>query len=143
LGHLLAVASLVLEFGGDRDEAVAALLHDAIEDGENPGRVRRQIAERFGKRVLAIVEGCTDTDVKPKPKWRPRKDAYLAHFAEVPRSVALVAAADKLHNLRSILADYGQLGQMPWPRFKGRPPALVRELMETIAALEREVRRTE
>src|SRR5512135_2414132 len=78
ISHLLAVTAIVIENNGTEDEAIAALLHDAIEDaGGDP--VRRVIRERFGNEVLDIVEGLTDTDQTPKPPWRARNAAYLAH----------------------------------------------------------------
>src|SRR5438045_2699042 len=78
VAHLLSVAALVLEDGGDEDEAIAALLHDAVED-QGGAEMRSEVAERFGERVATIVDGCTDTDVTPKPPWRARKVAYIAH----------------------------------------------------------------
>ena len=116
LAHLLAVTALVLEHGGDEDQAVAALLHDAIEDA---GADVRPLVARFGSRVAAIVEGCTDTDVKPKPPYRARKEAYLAHLAEAPPDVILVSMADKLANVRSIITDYRAIGDRLWERFNG------------------------
>jgi GTP pyrophosphokinase len=118
VAHLLAVASLVLEHGGDEEEAIAALLHDSIEDigGES---LRREIRERFGERVLGIVEACTDSDTKPKPPWKERKDAYVGRLPDATASVRLVIAADKLHNVRSILLDHKRLGDRLWQRFRG------------------------
>src|ERR1700677_4197364 len=110
VAHLLAVASLVLEHGGDEDEAIAALLHDAIED-QGGQATRQQIAERFGARVARIVEGATEGDLQPKPPWRERKEAHLTRLLEADRSVQLVVAADKLHNVRSLILDYGRLGE--------------------------------
>jgi GTP pyrophosphokinase len=116
LAHLLAVAALVLEDGGNEDEAIAALLHDVIEDqGVRP----QEIEERFGARVARIVQGCSDTDQMPKPPWRQRKERYLAHLDQAPPDVLRVSAADKLHNLRCIVADYRSLGEQVWKRFKG------------------------
>jgi GTP pyrophosphokinase len=119
VGHLLGVASLVIEDGGNEDEAIAALLHDAIED-QGGNRIRTQIRKRFGPRVTRIVDGCTDTDAVPKPPWRPRKEAYLRHLRRAPKSVLRVSLADKLHNARTILRDYRRIGNRLWPRFKGR-----------------------
>lgn len=104
VSHLLAVSSLALEHGASEDEAIAALLHDAVEDaGGRP--TLEMIRARFGAAVADIVEGCTDSYEEPKPEWRPRKEAYLAHVAQASRSVRLVSASDKLHNARSILSD--------------------------------------
>jgi (p)ppGpp synthase/HD superfamily hydrolase len=116
--HLLAVAAIVGENGGTEDEVVAALLHDSPED--RGGRERlKEIREHFGDRVAEIVNGCTDTYEDPKPEWRPRKEAYVAHATTAPTSVRLVSAADKLHNARSILADLRSLGDELWDRFTG------------------------
>lgn len=121
--HLLAVASIVGEAGGTEDQVIAALLHDAIEDciGEIPD-IREQIADRFGEAVLEIVEGCTDADTVPKPPWRPRKEAYLAHLrAQSPHAdVLLVSLADKIHNAGTILRDYREVGDEIWERFNGK-----------------------
>jgi GTP pyrophosphokinase len=118
ISHLLGVASIVLEHGGNEDEAIAALLHDAIED-QGGASTREEIRRRFGHTVVAIVDGCTDADVIPKPPWRMRKEAYIAHIAHATPSVRLVSAADKLHNARAILTDYRILGNALWRRFHG------------------------
>lgn len=118
LSHLLAVTAIVLECGGGEDEAIAALLHDAIEDQGGPA-TRDEIRRRFGEHVVAIVDGCTDAETVPKPPWRQRKEAYVAHVGDASPSVRLVSAADKLHNARSILVDYRQLGEALWDRFRG------------------------
>ena len=108
IAHLLAVCALVLEAGGDEDLAIAALLHDAVEDqgGESTLLIIRQ---RFGDRVADVVNGCTDTDETPKPPWKQRKQDYLDHLRGAPDDVRLVSAADKVHNARSILFDYRTL----------------------------------
>jgi len=118
VAHLLAVAAIVLEHGGGEDEAIAALLHDAVEDqGGQP--TRTEIERRFGRAVAEIVDGCTDADTIPKPPWRQRKEAYVAHVASASPSVRLVSAADKLHNARAIHGDYQQHGEALWSRFNG------------------------
>ena len=118
ISHLLAVTSIVIENGGSEDEVIAALLHDAIEDaGGDP--IRAAIRERFGENVLEIVEGLTDTDQTPKPPWRARKEAYIAHLGEAPSSVLLVSLADKIHNAGSILHDVRCEGDSVWSRFTG------------------------
>jgi GTP pyrophosphokinase len=118
IAHLLGVASIALEHGANEDEAIAALLHDAIED-QGGAPTREEIRRRFGDTVTAIVDGCTDTDITPKPPWRQRKEAYIAHISKASTSVLLVSASDKLHNARSILNDYRVLGDAVWERFKG------------------------
>jgi len=120
IAHLLAVASLVITHGGNEDEAIAGLLHDSVEDqGGQP--TLEMIRARFGEPVAAIVDGCTDTDVVPKPPWRERKERYLKHLASASRSVKLVAAADKLDNVRAIVADYRTHGAAIWSRFNAGP----------------------
>ena len=123
LAHLMAVASIVMEHGGTEDEAIAALLHDSIEDqAEHHGgadALRQDIVRRFGADVAAIVDGCTDAEIVPKPPWKERKEAYIAHIPHASASVRLVSCADKLHNARAILADYRAIGDKLWSRFKG------------------------
>jgi len=118
IAHLMAVAALVLEAGGDEDLAIAGLLHDVVEDcgGE---KMLQQVRRRFGARVATIVDGCTDTYVIPKPAWRDRKQAYLSRLKNEGSDTRLVSAADKLNNLRSILSDYRELGESVWSRFHG------------------------
>lgn len=119
ISHLMSVASLVLEAGGGEDEGVAALLHDVVEDcGGRP--VLEEIRQRFGDRVANIVEGCTDAYSIPKPPWKQRKLDYLEMLRRADEDVRLVSAADKLHNVRSILADYRREGDSVWDRFSGR-----------------------
>ena len=118
VAHILGVSSLALEYGADEDEAIAALLHDAAED-QGGREVLHEIGRRFGDKVAAIVEGCTDSLEEPKPPWRARKEAYLRHLSAAPESVQLVAACDKLYNARAILNDYRKLGEALWPRFAG------------------------
>jgi (p)ppGpp synthase/HD superfamily hydrolase len=116
VSHLLAVAAIVLEYGGVEDEAIAALLHDAIED-QGGVATRDVILSRFGEEVAAIVDGCTDADTLPKPPWRQRKDAYIAHIGCASPSIRLVSAADKLANARSLVKDYRQVGDNLWDKF--------------------------
>jgi len=119
VAHLLSVAGLVLEAGGDEDLAIAALLHDVVEDcGGAP--MLREIRRRFGKRVADVVDGCTDTDLDPKPPWRQRKEDYLKHLRTADADTRLVSAADKLHNVRSIVAAYREIGDRVWERFHGK-----------------------
>lgn len=118
VGHLLAVAGLVLAAGGSEDEAIAALLHDAPEDqGGEP--VLAEIRQRFGDEVAEAVAGCTDTMVEPKPEWRPRKEAYIGHLDQATSSARLVSLADKVDNARAIAMDLEQLGPVVWDRFRG------------------------
>jgi (p)ppGpp synthase/HD superfamily hydrolase len=159
LTHLLAVSSLVWEHGGDEEDAFAGLLHDAIEDTD---ATEADIEERFGPKVAAIVLACSDATVRPKPPWRERKEAYQAHLADpaTPTDALRVSAADKLHNARSMLRDYREVGDEMWARFHagvdlqlwnyGRlvdilqrryPGPLTDELTRTVEALRAEVAR--
>jgi GTP pyrophosphokinase len=118
ISHLMGVASIALEYGANEDEAIAALLHDAIED-QGGAATREEIRRRFGDTVTEIVNGCTDADTTPKPPWRQRKEAYIAHIPKASASVLLVSASDKLHNAWSVLKDYRLLGDTVWERFQG------------------------
>jgi (p)ppGpp synthase/HD superfamily hydrolase len=117
VAHLLAVTSLVLEDGGDEDEAIAALLHDAIEDHPRGGQTKAEIGRDFGPRVLRLVLATTDAETHPKPPWRERKERYLAHLTQAPPDELRVAVADKVHNARAILSDYRLVGEQLWERF--------------------------
>lgn len=136
LGHLLGVASITIDYGGSEDEAIGALLHDAIED---QGVTRDELAGLFGPEVADIVAGCSDTDVTPKPPWRARKEAYLHHLPQVSPSVRFVSCADKLHNVRALIEDYRGFGEELWPRFRGGREGTLwyyRALADTLLALE-------
>jgi (p)ppGpp synthase/HD superfamily hydrolase len=154
LSHLMAVASLVLEAGGDEDMAIAALLHDVVEDCGGMPRLR-EVRQQFGARVAKIVEGCTDSFGEPKPEWIERKKDYLREVKHADVETRLVSASDKLHNVRTILADYRQHGEVIWTRFSGkkegtlwyyralsneyqrrRPNRITRELAIAVADLE-------
>ncbi len=118
VSHLLAVSSLVLEHGGSEDQAIAALLHDAVEDqGGLP--TLDKIRDHFGDVIAEIVDHCTDAYEEPKPEWRIRKEEYIASIAEKPLDAVLVSCADKLHNARAILNDLRTLGDELWGRFTG------------------------
>lgn len=121
VSHLFSVCALVLEDGGDEEEAIAALLHDALED--HPEKVTRaDLESRFGSRVLHLVELCTDTppDYRggPKPPWAERKWAYVKRIRDEGYPLCRVALADKLHNTRAVVMDYRRFGDAIWPRFK-------------------------
>lgn len=118
IAHLMGVASLVLEAGGDEDLAIAALLHDVVEDcGGAP--MLDEVRRRFGLHVAKIVDGCTDTDQYPKPPWRERKEKYVRRLQNEDADTRLVSVADKLNNVRSILSDYRAIGESVWSRFNG------------------------
>ena len=120
IGHLLGVASIVIDDGGSEDEAIAALLHDAAED--HGGRERLEdIRVRFGGAVARIVEDCTDSWETPKAAWKERKDAYVHHARKLPASSLRVSAADKVHNAYAILRDLRNIGEAVWERFNATP----------------------
>lgn len=119
LSHLMAVASLVLESGGDEDMAIAALLHDVVEDCGGLPRLR-EIRKMFGPRVTRIVKGCTDSLGESKAPWIERKKDYLRELKRADAETRLVSASDKLHNVRTILSDYRQDGEAIWKRFSGK-----------------------
>lgn len=118
ISHLLAVAAIVLEHGGTEKEAIAALLHDAVED-QGGQKTIDEIRRRYGKRVARIVDAVSDTDQSPKPPWRERKEAYVERLRSEPYSVRLVVAADKLHNARDLLSSYRTQGEELWAHFNG------------------------
>jgi (p)ppGpp synthase/HD superfamily hydrolase len=155
IAHLMSVAAIALEHGATEDEAIAALLHDAVED-QGGASVREEICRRFGPAVADIVDGCTDAETVPKPPWLERKQQFLARLPQASRSVHLVCAADKLHNVRTLLDDYRVCGDALWQRFRGgkagtlwyyrsvadvlesvRPGPLVDKVARAVAELER------
>ena len=120
VGHLMGVASIVLDDGGSEDEAIGALLHDAVED--QGGRQRLdEIRERFGDTVARIVEDCTDSWETPKKPWAERKRQYVDHARHLGASSLRVSAADKVHNAYAILRDLRNSGEAVWGRFNAAP----------------------
>jgi (p)ppGpp synthase/HD superfamily hydrolase len=148
LAHLLAVAGTVIEHGGTEEEAIAALLHDAVED-QGGLSTRETILRLFGPEVTEIIDGSTDATVSPKPPWRERKERFLARLATAPASIQLVVLADKLSNVRSTIRDLRQFGGEVWNWFRGGEQGTLwyyRAVVETIrpadarsAALHREL----
>jgi GTP pyrophosphokinase len=157
IAHLLATVGLVLEYGGSEDEAIAALLHDALEDQPNDGQTLAEIKDQFGLEVLSIVQACSDTQTHPKPPWQERKEAFINALQTIPCSACLVIAADKLHNTRTLVREYREHGEEIWHHFKGGragtlwfsqsvltalknraciPPALISELSGAVRELE-------
>jgi len=118
ISHLMAVSALVIEHGGDEDQAIAALLHDAAED-QGGEAILHEIEHRFGPAVARIVEDCTDAWTEPKPPWRGRKEAYLDKLPSKPKSSLLVSLADKVHNAAAIVEDRETIGEAIWTRFSG------------------------
>jgi (p)ppGpp synthase/HD superfamily hydrolase len=121
IGHLLSVASLVIEGGGTETQAIAGLLHDAVED-QGGAPVLAAIREKFGDDVATIVAECSDTDVVPKPPWKKRKQGYIDHLGDASEATILVSLADKLDNARAILRDYRIDGDELWQRFSIHDP---------------------
>jgi (p)ppGpp synthase/HD superfamily hydrolase len=156
VSHLLGTSAIALEYGANEDQAIAALLHDVIEDVQPIERARAEVGA-FGPEVLRIVEACTDADTHPKPPWRARKEAYIARLATEDGAILLVSASDKLHNVRTIVSDFHRHGDALWTRFaagsdqlwyyralvtafRSNPEhqrALIDELDRTVMALER------
>ncbi len=117
VSHLLGVCALVVEAGGDEDEAIAALLHDAIEDQPRGGKTKEDIRRKFGDRVLEIVIALSDAETHPKRPWIDRKKEYIQRARIHSAAARRVSLADKLHNTRAILADYREMGDVVWDRF--------------------------
>lgn len=118
LSHPLQVAGIALEHGADEEQAAAAILHDTLEDTST---THAELDAHFGRRVADIVRACSDTETPDdKPPWRERKEAYLARLAVAPADVALVAAADKLHNARSLLTTLRTEGLAVFDAFTGK-----------------------
>lgn len=115
LTHLLAVAALVGEHGGTEAQMITALLHDVLEDIEDA--THADLESRFGRTIADAVLALSDTTEHPKPSWKERKTRYLAKLADEPAFVKLVSAADKFHNLQSLLRDLDHLGEDVWQRF--------------------------
>lgn len=137
MAHLLGVTALILEDGGDEDQAIAALLHDAVEDQGGLATLE-EIRRRFGDHVAEIVMGCTDSVTTPKPPWLARKRSYLEHLPAAPPAVVRVSLADKLHNARRILEVLRSEGDGVWARFKGGKDGTLwyyRALVETFRPL--------
>ncbi|HYZ69528.1 MAG TPA: HD domain-containing protein [Mycobacterium sp.] len=121
VGHLLSVAGLVINDNGSEAQAIAALLHDAVEDAGGPEALE-EIRTKFGDEVARMVQECSDTDETPKPPWRDRKQDYINHLAEVGNDTLLVSVADKLDNARSMLRDHHEHGPQLWQRFTVKNP---------------------
>lgn len=112
------MAALVLEDGGNEDEAIAALLHDAVED-QGGWQTRQEIQQQFGQIVMTLIDGCTESETTPKPPWLERKSRYLEQIRQAVPAVRRISLADKLHNARSLLVLLHQEGTQAWSRFTG------------------------
>jgi (p)ppGpp synthase/HD superfamily hydrolase len=119
VAHILGVSAIAMEYGANETEAIAALLHDAVEDCGGEKRLR-DVQREFGKAVAKIVDGCTDTYETPKPPWIARKKKYIAHLKDSDSSTRLVSASDKLHNTRAILTELRRHGLEVFERFAGK-----------------------
>jgi (p)ppGpp synthase/HD superfamily hydrolase len=120
LSHLMSVSALTMEHGGDEDIAIAALLHDTLEDCGDADALSKSIQHAFGDRVLRIVRECSDTEITPKPPWKERKETYINHIEQISDDALIVSMCDKLHNLRTIVWDYKVIGDEIFERFKGK-----------------------
>ncbi len=116
IAHLLGVAALALEAGADEDQAIAALLHDAVEDQGGQGRLS-DIRARYGQRVADMIADCTDADTVPKPPWRERKEQYLSSLGAKSLDSLSVSLADKTYNAEAIVTDLETIGEAVWSRF--------------------------
>jgi|HubBroStandDraft_6_1064221.scaffolds.fasta_scaffold20972_4 (p)ppGpp synthase/HD superfamily hydrolase len=136
IAHVLAVAALALENSANEDEAIAALLHDTVEDCGGLPRLA-DVRERFGPAVADIVMGCSDSTETPKPPWKERKQSYLHELDAASPSVLLVSACDKLHNVRSLLVSVRNDGEAAWARFKGGKEGTLWYYRAALATLKR------
>ncbi len=118
MNHLMAVAATVGEHGGSEAQVIAALLHDAVED-QGGQDILDDIRSRFGDTVAALVQGCSDTDVIPKPPWRTRKEAFIERITPASGELKLIVAADKLHNMRAMTTALRTTGPSLWDKFRG------------------------
>ena len=139
ISHPMAVASIVMENGGSEAAVIGALLHDVAEDQGGEAELAN-IKGRFGPSVAAIVRSLSDDLPEkgaPKAPWKERKTKYLAHLQEEKNlDAVLVCAADKLHNVRSIVIDYQVAGEDLWQRFNA-PPQEIRWYYDSlVSALE-------
>ena len=133
VAHILGVSAIAMEYGANETEAIAALLHDAVEDCGGEKRLR-DIEKKFGKAVAKIVDGCTDTYEKPKPPWLERKKNYIAHLKDSDSSTRLVSASDKLHNTRALLAELRRVGLEVFERFAGKKDGTLWYYRELVSA---------
>jgi len=132
--HLMGVAAIVGRHGGTEDQVIAALLHDAVEDQGGAATLER-IRERFGETVAAYVDGCSDTDTKPKPPWEERKREFLEGTVDAPPDLKLIVAADKLHNARTLANTLRVQGNAAWDLFRGGRDGTLWYFAEIVRAL--------
>ena len=132
--HTMAAAATVGGYGGDEDQFIAALLHDAVEDQGGQDTLLR-IRERFGERVAAYVLECSDSTTSPKPPWRERKERFIERIAGASPETKLIVASDKLHNARATVSNLGEIGNEVWQRFKGGRDGTLWYYTEVLRAL--------
>jgi (p)ppGpp synthase/HD superfamily hydrolase len=132
--HLMSVAALVGEYGGTEDQVIAALLHDAVEDQGGPDTLSK-IRERFGEGVAHYVEAASDASGEPRPPWLQRKQTFLSGLRTAPADAKLIVAADKLHNVRTLIRDYYQVAELLWDRFTGKRDGTLWYYREALVAL--------
>jgi len=116
ISHLLGVTALVLEMGANENEAIAALLHDAVEDQGGEATLKL-IREQFGATVAELVLGCSDSQVMPKPPWAERKQKHLTKLRHSPLPILKISLGDTLHNARTIQIDRRRHGEEIWQKF--------------------------
>src|SRR6266702_5548358 len=134
MAHLLAVTAIVLENGGDEDTAIAALLHDTVEDQGGLPMLER-VRAAFGPRVAAIVMEVSDNEGDPKPPWKTRKQSFIEAVPHLSSEARLIALADKLHNVRSTIDEFRRVGDVVWTRFHGRRDGTLWYYREVLRAL--------
>lgn len=134
ISHLLSVCALVLEDGGTEDEAIAALLHDAVED-QGGLETLEIIKKQFGGNVASIVMECSDAFTIPKPPWKQRKLEFIEKLSDVSESAVRVILADKIHNTSSIIRGYKKHGEKLWWSFKGDREGTIWYYEEVLNAL--------
>lgn len=115
--HLLSVCAIILEDGGTEDEAIAGLLHDAVED-QGGLKTLEAIKNTFGERIAQIVLECSETHLSPKPPWKERKVQSLAKMKQISDSAIRVVLADKVHNSQSLIREHQKYGTIIWNNFK-------------------------
>ena len=120
VSHLMSVSALVLEYGGNEVQAIAGLLHDAVED-QGGLKTLKIIRKKFGSKVAKIVSDCTDAEIEPKPPWLERKKSYIKSLKNKPQSSLFVSVCDKTHNASCIVNDHKRVGKKLWKRFSAKP----------------------
>lgn len=134
--HPVAVALILSTTTSDEDVLVAALLHDVVEDCPDPDFGAGKIKEVFGERVFSFVLGCTERELR-NVDWKVRKDSYVENLDSAPEESLLIVAADKIHNLLSILEDHKNLGEKVFDKFNASKAETMWFYRETFGRLEK------